>query len=39
MEIIPFIKYWIPHVVILEPKWLAVEIKKDVEEYLNLISS
>jgi len=34
MEILPIIKYWIPHLKVLEPKWLNDIIKQDLKEYL-----
>jgi predicted DNA-binding transcriptional regulator YafY len=37
MEIVPQIKSWIPHIVVLEPKWLARRIKKEIKDYLELI--
>ena len=35
MEIIPIIKYWMPHLKVLEPKWLEEKIAEDVREFLN----
>ena len=34
MEILPIIKYWIPHLHILKPLWLKEKVKKDLEEYI-----
>jgi len=34
-EIIPFVKYWMPHIKILEPSRIAKTIKKDISEYLS----
>jgi len=34
MEIKNIIKYWIPHIRVLEPKWLDDEIKVEVREFL-----
>lgn len=34
MEIIPIIKYWLPHMRIIEPKWIDEQIKKDLKKYL-----
>jgi len=34
MEIIPIIKYWIPHMKIIEPKWIQDKINEDLQEYL-----
>jgi len=33
MEIIPLIKYWIPHLKVLEPKSLDEKILSDLEQY------
>jgi len=35
MEIIPIIKYWLPHIRVLEPLWLDEMIKKDLTSYLS----
>ena len=35
MEIIPFVKYWMPHVIVVEPDSIQEKIIQDVEEYLN----
>jgi len=35
MEILPIIKYWIPHLQVLEPKWIKDIIKNDLEKYLH----
>jgi len=35
MEIIPIIKYWLPHLKVIEPKWICEMIDVDLEEYLN----
>ena len=34
MEIIPIIKYWLPHLRVLKPKWIVKMIVEDLEEYL-----
>ena len=34
MEILPIVKYWIPHLYIIEPKWVAEIVQKDLEWYL-----
>jgi len=34
MEILPIIKYWIPYLKVLEPKWLDDIVKQDLLEYL-----
>jgi len=36
MEIIPFVKYWMPHIIVLEPERISEEIKNDLNEYLNI---
>ena len=35
MEVLPIIKYWIPHLKVLEPRWLDDIVKEDLKEYLN----
>ena len=35
MEIVPTIKQWLPHLRVLEPKWLEETIEKDIKKYLN----
>jgi len=37
MEILPIVKYWIPHIYIIEPQWLKDIVKEDLEEYLNYL--
>jgi predicted DNA-binding transcriptional regulator YafY len=34
MEILPIIKYWIPYLKVLEPKWLDDIVKQDLQKYL-----
>jgi len=34
MEILPIIKYWIPHIYVIEPEWIREIIEEDLEEYL-----
>ncbi len=34
MEIMPIVKYWIPHLRILEPLWISEMIDEDLEDYL-----
>lgn len=34
MEIIPIIKYWLPHMRILEPKWIDELIVADLKKYI-----
>jgi len=36
MEIIPIIKYWIPHLKILQPSFIDEKILKDIEAYRSL---
>ena len=38
MEILPIIKYWIPHVYVIEPKWVADIVKEDVQAYWTELS-
>ena len=33
MEIIPFVKYWMPHIIVLKPARVDEAIRKDIEEY------
>ncbi|MDF1878114.1 WYL domain-containing protein [Sulfurimonas sp. SAG-AH-194-C20] len=33
MEILPIIKYWIPHLFVLEPQWIKEMIQKDLKQY------
>ena len=37
MEIVPLILWYMPHIKVLEPDWLANEIKNKVEGYLQEI--
>lgn len=34
MEILPIIKYWIPHIYVTEPEWVKEMVEEDVGEYL-----
>ncbi len=34
MEILPIVKYWIPHIYVIEPEWIREIIEEDLEEYL-----
>ncbi len=34
MEILSVVKYWIPHLLIVEPAWLKEKIEEDIESYL-----
>ncbi len=38
MEIIPIIFWYIPHIKVLEPQWLADNIKEKVTSYAKEIS-
>ena len=38
MEIIPIIKYWMPHIHVLQPEWLGEIIRTDIEAYLSSIN-
>ncbi len=33
MEILPIIKYWIPHLLVIEPTWIREIIQEDLEIY------
>lgn len=33
-ELIPLIKYWLPHIKVIKPKELNEKIKQDVEKFL-----
>jgi predicted DNA-binding transcriptional regulator YafY len=33
MELLPLIKYWIPHLHVIEPKWIREMIEKDITSY------
>lgn len=36
MEILPIVKYWLPHIKIKEPQWMNKMLKEDLEKYLNV---
>ena len=36
MEILPIIKYWLPHMRVIEPQWVQDMIDEDLEGYLNM---
>ncbi len=36
MEIIPFIKYWMPHIKVLEPTRIDEMVRKDINKYLKI---
>ena len=35
MEVIPMVKYWLPHLRVLEPSWISEMIDEDLEVYLS----
>lgn len=35
MEIIPIVKYWLPHIRVIEPQWIQDMIDEDLKGYLN----
>jgi predicted DNA-binding transcriptional regulator YafY len=35
MEILPIIKYWLPNLRVIEPKWIDDIVKEDIREYLS----
>ncbi len=35
MEILPIVKYWIPHLFVVEPLWVKEFLKEDLEKYLS----
>lgn len=39
MEILPIIKYWIPYIKVIEPLWINDILKKDLENYKNILES
>jgi predicted DNA-binding transcriptional regulator YafY len=39
MEIIPIIKYWIPHLRVIEPKWLEDIVAENAREFLKNVKS
>ena len=36
MEILPIIKYWLPNLKVLEPKWIDDMICEELKGYLNI---
>jgi len=36
MEIIPLVKYWLPHIKVLEPQSIIEKIKKDLKQYIRI---
>lgn len=39
MEILPIVKYWIPHLYVIKPLWLKDIVKEDLEEYLDTLKN
>lgn len=39
MEILPIIKYWIPHLYVLEPVWIRDMVEEDLKEYTENIKN
>ena len=35
MEIIPIVKYWLPHIRVLEPSWIDKMVKENIKGYLS----
>ena len=35
MEILPIVKYWIPHLYVIEPEWIRKLIMEDLQEFQN----
>lgn len=35
MEILPIVKYWIPHMKVIEPNWIQEELTQELKEYFN----
>jgi len=38
MEILPIIKYWIPHIYVIEPEWVKEIVQEDLEVYTEKIA-
>ena len=38
MEILPIIKYWIPHLFVIEPEWVQEIVQEDLEVYVGKIA-
>ena len=36
MEILSIVKYWIPHLFVLEPEWVREKVDEDVKKYMKL---
>jgi predicted DNA-binding transcriptional regulator YafY len=36
MEVLPIIKYWIPHLYVIEPEWIKEIIQEDLKKYLEV---
>jgi predicted DNA-binding transcriptional regulator YafY len=39
LEILPFIKKWMPNLVILEPTELKEELKNEIQKMLNILTN
>jgi len=39
MEILPIIKYWIPHIYVVGPEWISEIVQEDLEKYMNNIKN
>jgi len=39
MEILPIIKYWIPHLFVVEPVWIKEIVQENIETYLQKIKT
>jgi len=39
MEILPIVKYWIPHIYVVEPKWVQEIIHEDLTKYIDNINN
>lgn len=39
MEILPIIKYWIPHLYVIEPIWLQEIVQEDIQNYLESLKN
>ena len=39
MEILPIVKYWIPHIYVLEPEWVKDMVEEDLDMYADNMKS
>lgn len=39
MEILSIMKYWIPHIYIIEPKWIKEIVEEDLTKYMDNIKN